>query len=100
MITDVPAETPVTKPPTPPTPPAVIVATPVVTLDQTPPAVASNSCVVDPTHTVVVPEIAAGAAGFGFTVIILVALMAGELFVVNFNITVPVKQYTRRIIVL
>ena len=53
----VPAETPVT------TPAPETVATEADELLHTPPAVASASAVVDPAQTVVVPVIAAGAAG-------------------------------------
>ena len=81
MINDVPAAIPVTKPP------ALIVALSGVPLDQVPPAVASVSWMVDPTHTVAVPVIAAGAAGNAFTVTVLVALTARDPFVVNFKMT-------------
>ena len=66
-ITEVPAVTPVTKPPT------LIVATAGVALDQTPLAVTSANCVVNPTHTVDVPVITAGAAGKAFMVTVSVA---------------------------
>ena len=51
---ELPAVTPVT------TPPAVIVATARVPLFHAPPAAASLKAVVDPTHTLVIPVIAAG----------------------------------------
>ena len=61
IITDVPAETPVTIPP--PTEPGVTVATLLVTLVQVPPpAVGLVNTVVDPTHTVIVPTEADGNA--------------------------------------
>jgi len=60
---ELPAVTPVT------TPPAVIVATAGVPLLHIPSAVASLKVVVDPTHTLVVPVIAAGK---GFTVTVVV----------------------------
>jgi hypothetical protein len=64
-MVDVPAATPVTKPVE-----ASIVATAGVALDQVPPGVASDNCVVEPTQTVKVPVIGSGAAGIGFTVIL------------------------------
>ena len=85
MINVVPAVIPVTKPVE-----ASTVATPNVPLDHVPPVVASASWVVEPTHKVNVPVMAAGAAGKAFTVIVLVALIAGVLLVVNFKRTVPV----------
>jgi len=54
-MTELPADTPVT------TPPAVIVALAGVALLQVPPAVALLRVVVDPTHTLVVPVMAAGS---------------------------------------
>jgi len=91
VIIDVPAETPVTKPPAFNIPAALIVATPVLALDQTPPVVASANWVVDPTHTLAVPVIAAGAAGKSFTFIVLVPLADGVPSVVNVKVTIPVK---------
>ena len=90
MIKVVPGDTPVTKPPAVNIPAELIVAIPVSELDQEPPAVASANCVVDPTQTVDVPMIEA-TVGSAFTVIVLVALKAGEPFEVNFKIIVPVK---------
>ena len=62
-MTDVPAVTPVT------TPPTVIVATAGVALLHAPPAVALLKVVVALTHTLVVPVMAAGS---GFTVTVVV----------------------------
>jgi hypothetical protein len=69
-MTDVPGDTPVIKPPGPPAPPAVTVATPGLVLDQDPKLVASLNWVVDPTHTLAVPVIAA-IVGNAFTVTVL-----------------------------
>ena len=63
------------------TPPVEMVAIPVLTLDQAPPAVASVSDVVEPKQRLRVPEIAAGTAGAEFTVIDLVADALPQLLV-------------------
>ena len=89
-MTDVPADTPVTKPPGPPAPPAVTVATPGLALDQDPKLVASVNWVVDPTQTLAFPVIAATVGGV-LTVIVRNALKAGDPFDTNFKITVPEK---------
>ncbi len=65
-IIEVPADTPVTRPV------PSIVATPGVSLDHTPPAVSSASCVVDPSHTTDDPVIEA-TTGSGLTVIVTTA---------------------------
>jgi hypothetical protein len=65
-IIDVPAATPVT------TPPVVMVALAVFELLHVPPATPSVSAVVEPSHTVVAPEIVP-AFGTGLTVHILIA---------------------------
>lgn len=65
-ITDVPPDTPVTRPE------ASTVAIPEFELNQTPPVVTSASCVVDPSHTVAVPVIEA-TTGSGLTVTVRVA---------------------------
>lgn len=83
MINAVPADTPETKPVEAPT-----VAILNGLLDQVPPVDASANWVVEPTHNVNVPVIAAGVAGNGFIVIVRVALIAGMLFVVNFKRTI------------
>jgi len=62
-MTELPAVTPVT------TPPAVIVATAGDALLHVPPAVALLNAVVEPTHTLVVPAMAAGS---GLTVTVVV----------------------------
>ena len=76
-MTEFPADIPVTRPPGPAPPPALTVATPLLPLDQDPPAVASPNWVVNPTHTVNVPVIAA-TDGNVFTIITLSAV-AGPL---------------------
>ena len=88
MINEVPTETGLITPPRATIEGLLTVAIPVLALDHTPPAVASANCVVDPTHTVAVPVIA-NIAGKAFTVTVLVALTAGDPFVVNFKMTVP-----------
>ena len=65
MVT-IPEVTPVTVPEVEP-----MVATPVLLLVQLPPEVASVNVVVKPTHTFVVPPI---AAGFGLTVKLVTAI--------------------------
>ena len=59
-----PADTPVT------TPEALMVATDVLLLLQVPPEVASDSAVVVPVHSVVVPVMMAGVAGAALTIIV------------------------------
>ena len=66
MIVEVPAEIPVTTPVVEP-----MVATPVALLDHVPPEVVLVKEVVKPTHTLVVPAI---AAGFGLTVKLVTAI--------------------------
>jgi len=79
-ITDVPADTPVTRPP------ALIVATPGVALLHTPDEVTSASCVVEPTHTVGVPVIAA-TVGIALTVTVSVDTLLQPPFVTVYEIT-------------
>jgi hypothetical protein len=66
IITAVAADTPVTRPEVSPT-----VASVVAPLLQVPPGVASYRTVVNPTHTLIVPVMAAGS---GFTVTVAVAM--------------------------
>ena len=71
-MTDVPAVTPVTRPVE-----AFTVATPVVPLVQVPWPVTSANWVVEPTHTVAVPVIAA-TVGKAFTVLVIPELVAKQ----------------------
>ena len=70
MINEFPADTPVTNPVE-----ASTVATPKGTLDQVPPFVTSANGVVEPTHTVAAPMIAA-TVGKAFTVATTAVLVA------------------------
>jgi hypothetical protein len=80
-IVDVPADTPVTRPPD-------IVAAPVLEELHTPPAVASDSVVVLPAHSCVVPEIAA-TTGRGLTVTELLAVAVHPPVPVTVTVYVP-----------
>ena len=60
-----------------------MVATPVLVLSHSPPAIASlNEVVAPPSHRARVPDIAGGVPGKGFTVTITVAAVLPQLFAI------------------